>query len=74
MDMSNKVKASTKVSGPPPTMAAPGPLPVQRPTVQQQRGPLPSPNRGHTSVAVLADLGKLTPELASGVRRVAGSK
>jgi hypothetical protein len=68
-----KVKASTKVSPPSPTMGA-GALPAQRPTVQQQLGPLPSPDRGHVSQAVLSDTGKLTPSLASGIRRVAGSK
>ena len=67
-----KVRASTKVSLPSPTMAASA-LPAQRP-VKQQLGPLPSPDRGHASTAVLGDLGKLTPALASGIRRVAGTK
>jgi hypothetical protein len=70
----SKVRPSTKVSLPSPTMAAPGALPAQRPTVRQQLGTLPSPDRGHASTAVLGDLGKLTGELAEGIRRVAGSK
>jgi hypothetical protein len=70
----SKIRPSTKVSTPPRTMAAPGALPAQRPAVQQQLGPLLSSGRGHASQAVLSDLGKLTPSLAAGIRRVAGSK
>jgi hypothetical protein len=36
--------------------------------------PAPKPDGSHISPEVRADLGKLTPELAAGVRRVADSR
>jgi hypothetical protein len=69
-----KVKASTKVSPPPPTMAAPGALPAQRPTVLQQRGPSSGSDTGsHISNPIRAALNK-HPEQAAEIRRVARTK
>jgi hypothetical protein len=72
--MSSKVKATAKVSLPPRTTqthAAPAPLSH---TIQQF-GPTAGGDTGsHISDPIRADLGKLTPLLASGIRRVAGSK
>jgi hypothetical protein len=38
------------------------------------QGPRPPADASHISPEVRADLGKLTPELAAGVRRVADTK
>ena len=71
----SKVRPSTKVSEPPRTMAAPGPLPVQRPTVLQQRGETSGQSTGsHISNPIRADLKKLHPEQAAEIRRVARTK
>jgi hypothetical protein len=69
-----KVKASTKVSPLPPTMAAPGALPVQRPSVKQQLGSTAGGDTGsHISEPIRAVLGK-HPEQATEIRRVAATK
>jgi hypothetical protein len=55
-------------------MAAPGALPVQRPTVLQQRGPSSGSDTGsHISNPIRAALNK-HPEQAAEIRRVAGTK
>jgi hypothetical protein len=73
-NMSTKMRAGTKVALPAPTMkghAPPPPLSHPR----QQFGPTAGADTGsHISNPIRADLGKLTPSLASGIRRVAGSK
>jgi hypothetical protein len=68
-NMSTKVRAGTTVSQPSREVQGHAP-----PTPYLYNRPTPEPVRGHASQAVLSDLGKLTPSLASGVRRVVGSK
>ena len=68
-NMNDKVRASTKVAIPAREVqgqAPPTPYPYNRPT--------PEPVRGHATQAVLSDTGKLTPELASGIRKAAAAK
>jgi hypothetical protein len=70
----SKVRPSTKVSSPPRTMASPGALPAQRPTVRQQLGPTAGADTGsHISDPIRAALNK-HPEQAAEIRRVAGTK
>ena len=70
----SKVRPSMKVSGPSPTMAATARCRFNVRPLKQQVGPLPSPDRGHASTAVLSDTAKLTPALRSGIKRVAAAK
>jgi hypothetical protein len=69
----NKIPPIRKVALPSTTMQGHAPPPIGQ-TVLEQRGIVQSPDRGHASTAVLSDLGKLTPELASGIRKAAASK
>jgi hypothetical protein len=72
--ISSKVKATAKVSLPPRTMqphAVPSPLSH----TLQQFGPTAGGDTGsHISRPIRGDLEKLTPSLAAGICRVAGSK
>jgi hypothetical protein len=71
----NKVRPSTKASSPPPTMDAPGPLPVQSKGSRAQLGQTAGADTGsHISDPIRSELGKLHPEQAAQIRRVASSK
>jgi hypothetical protein len=69
-----KVKPGTKVPPPRNDIGSGSAITGSKPVGSNNPHRAPAPPAGHASRGIMADLGKMTPSLAAGVRRVANSK